>query len=611
MLVRIIIAYLFCFRVLAMEHQENYLTFIDTLVGGISGHINVEISQTEIKVSGPTNNILELKNKLFESMSSSENLARNLHYENNGEKKEFPRSSLAMESVSDGKAIIKNLLSSMIKDLCLDVDQLFNEEQGAKITNGRLCSRLLPSRCLRAYKSQCANLIDCFRGHSNEQIRDALDQQLELSPLEEGMDNENCVKDFIYLSPVDKQHHCMNVDLQAIYDKTHSFAYSITNKDNQTSTLIIDKVSLFSRIQALVNGDALLRLIQCEEKTIAFPMILPRENKADKRPTLHFFVIDTSSSISEQDMQVLKAKLKSVIRYIATENPDAQAQLVSFNSETQFGKHYSIKDNGLEKEIMALHSHGATRLYGTMFDLASHIRTKKLVQDYAIAITLFTDGSDNTSFSHTARDVEDNYTDLSQHINSITIGLGSVDSRLGTFAQSTGGHYYAIHEISDLELLLEQRLLLGRKQNFLSILISLEEELREITKVVQDQEEISMPPIAIQVESNAEIIIGQQKFANFDLSGAAPMTPSDHASLMKARVLDIANDNTKTIAARIEELGNLKKEVQHYFASHSVPMPIRRAAEVNIDEYLKALTDSKGSKINLQSAINTLSGIRR
>ncbi len=607
MIKKIIFSLLFCCGAMAMQHNPyDYRSFLETLTGTNNSNFNVEVKETQIIVHGSKAEISELKDKLAEALSSSTELAKNLHYELIATE-EIIETPFPLHTISAAKEFLHKLLKSTIDELALNLDTLFDEQQGALFDDGLISSRPLLPRHQKSYQGHCESLGDCFRGYSDEQIKQAWDENRELLPLDEVRQENSLAKECVYLSKKETD-YCLNIDLRSIFERTHCMAYCMQTE--QSAMLVIDKVLLFDRVRRLIDGDALLQLVRNEEeKTFALPIILPKKI-SDARRSLYFFVIDKSGSLRNV-IDHLKIKLEKLINYIGEKDPDALAQFVSFNDRTFIDEEVlGITDQRLITKIRTLQAVGSTRLFGTLRDVINHINNNKFHEKYNVTITLFTDGVNEDGGCFCSEDVTRALHNTKCQPHSITFGLGSVDPHLGNFATETGGHYYSIAVLDDLQSLLEQNSILVKKQNFVEVLMKIGEEIVGRGKITQNSSDILMPPLAFEVDDTSKFSIGNQDFNGFDHASVPLASCFEQARIMQAQVYDIANDETKTIKMRVNELNIFKEKVQAHFAG-SLVNPARSAALKTIDEYIALLNRrlKDNSPSNFRAALSTLSGI--
>lgn len=607
MIKKIIIFFLFCFSALAMEQsQENYRSFLATLVGNNDGAFKLEVNDTQIVVRGTPENIAKLKEELEESLSSSQKLSKNLHYRIVATE-EFTKPVFALHDLDEAKVFLGKIFENTIRELSLDLEKIFDEKEGAQFVKGQLCSRNFLARHTRTYKGYCDSLRECFSCYTNEEIKNAWDERKELAP-EEGVQQKNLIaEECIYLTSRDNK-PCINIDLQGIFERTHSLSYS-TYKEEE-AVLVIDKVKLFERLQKLIDGEALLRVIRNDEQCLALPILLPHQAKQnDNRKSLHLFVVDTSESLKNV-MTILQEKLEELVKYVALKDPGALAQLISFSSKTQFHEILPINSKVLTDKISNLKANGTTCLYDTLIKVLDMIKTDKLNKSYIITITLFTDGKDSAGCG-TSLGVNKAIKNIPKefHPHSITFGLGKVDPSLGEFTEQMGGNYYAIEALDDLERLLKQRMIVTKKQNFLEVFVSIGEDIKQKLRIPQHHSEIAMPPVATTVEPNTKIRINEQNYTDFKQALAPPASSADKIRIMHAQGYQIASDAEKSIATRIDELKKLKSNLVTYSSFPEDPACL--AATETIDEYISLLERHPldAHSANLNAALRTMSGM--
>lgn len=157
-------------------------------------------------------------------------------------------------------------------------------------------------------------------------------------------------------------------------------------------------------------------------------------------------VADKSSSISYTDMAKIKNVMVEFVNSLRYEVGD-KAEVLAFDDIVQQMCYYTNNSSLLVNGINNMSTDGMTALYNAIHD---GVRNASL-QGGARCVIAFTDGMDNMS-SYTANDVI-NYANTNQ-VPVYIIGVGSAVqyySELRNIAQSTGGRYWYIDDLYDLQ----------------------------------------------------------------------------------------------------------------------------------------------------------------
>lgn len=156
-------------------------------------------------------------------------------------------------------------------------------------------------------------------------------------------------------------------------------------------------------------------------------------------------VADKSSSISEYDMEKIKAVMTNFVNSLHYEVGD-KAEVLAFDSIVQQMCYYTDDNDLLVNGIRNMSADGLTAFYDAVYNGITHAA----LQGGARCVIAFTDGMDNRSL-HNAYDVIQ-YANTSQ-VPVYIIGVGSqVETYiLQDIASNTGGRYWHIDDLYDLE----------------------------------------------------------------------------------------------------------------------------------------------------------------
>lgn len=161
-------------------------------------------------------------------------------------------------------------------------------------------------------------------------------------------------------------------------------------------------------------------------------------------------VADKSDSISTTDMGKIKNVMKQFVNSLHYEVGD-RAEVLAFDTVVQQMCSYTNNASLLVNGIDNMSTDGMTALYDAIYDGTTHAA----LQGGARCVIAFTDGMDNRS-RHSVNEVI-SYANAKQ-VPVYIIGVGgSVEaSTLRTIAASTGGRYWYIDDLYDLEEIFNQ-----------------------------------------------------------------------------------------------------------------------------------------------------------
>ncbi len=161
-------------------------------------------------------------------------------------------------------------------------------------------------------------------------------------------------------------------------------------------------------------------------------------------------VADKSDSISLQDMEKIQSVMGQFVNQLHYELGD-QAEVLAFDSIVQQMCYYTSDTSLLVNGINSMSTDGRTALYNALYDGVTH----SALQGGARCVIAFTDGMDNES-TYTPQEII-SYAQT-QQVPIYIIGVGSQveASTLRTIAQSTGGRYWYIDDLYDLQAIFQQ-----------------------------------------------------------------------------------------------------------------------------------------------------------
>ena len=159
---------------------------------------------------------------------------------------------------------------------------------------------------------------------------------------------------------------------------------------------------------------------------------------------------DKSGSISSGDMGKIKSVMSDFVRQLNFSVGD-RAEILAFDDIVQQMCYYTNDVNLLLNGIRNMSTGGSTAFYDAVYDGV----TNSALQGGARCVVAFTDGMDNAS-QHSANEVV-NYA-ISKQVPVYIIGVGSgLDTQLlRSMAQQTGGQYWHIDDLYDLEVIFNQ-----------------------------------------------------------------------------------------------------------------------------------------------------------
>lgn len=154
---------------------------------------------------------------------------------------------------------------------------------------------------------------------------------------------------------------------------------------------------------------------------------------------------DKSDSISETDMEKIREVMTQFVGRLNYEVGD-KAEVLAFDSIVQQMCAFTDQEQLLRNGIANMSTDGATAFYNALYDGVSHA----LFQGGARCVIAFTDGMDNKSRYTPDQIIQ--YANESQ-VPIYIIGVGSsVDTyALKNIAESTGGRYWFIDDLNDME----------------------------------------------------------------------------------------------------------------------------------------------------------------
>lgn len=158
-------------------------------------------------------------------------------------------------------------------------------------------------------------------------------------------------------------------------------------------------------------------------------------------------VADKSDSMSS-DLSIMQSIMTQFVDALDYDLGD-RAELIAFDSFVMYMCTYTDDPALLKNGITNMTPFGMTALYDALYDAV----TDAGMQNGARCVIAFTDGLENSS-DHTANEVINLANQLSVPI--FIIGTNGMYSDYESIATSTGGYYWSINDISDMESLLDQ-----------------------------------------------------------------------------------------------------------------------------------------------------------
>ena len=156
-------------------------------------------------------------------------------------------------------------------------------------------------------------------------------------------------------------------------------------------------------------------------------------------------VADKSDSISESDMQKVKNVMIQFVSSLQFVNGD-QAEVLAFDTIVQQMCCYTDNVDLLINGINNMSTDGLTAFYDAVYDAVTYTA----LQGGARCVVAFTDGMDNSSIRSSQQLIQ--YAQAKQvPVYIIGVGGGVEEGTLRTIAQSTGGRYWYIDDLYDLE----------------------------------------------------------------------------------------------------------------------------------------------------------------
>lgn len=164
----------------------------------------------------------------------------------------------------------------------------------------------------------------------------------------------------------------------------------------------------------------------------------------DKNAALNISLIaDKSSSISYDDMDKIKRVLNDFVGNLQYDAGD-QAELIAIDDIARQMCTFTNDSQLLKNGISSMFPEGMTDLYEGMYQGVQHV----IYQDGAKCVIAFTDGEDTSDSGYSAQSVIDiaNMYEVPVYV----IGVGYGTTELETIAESTGGRYWNIDDLYDL-----------------------------------------------------------------------------------------------------------------------------------------------------------------
>jgi VWFA-related protein len=161
-------------------------------------------------------------------------------------------------------------------------------------------------------------------------------------------------------------------------------------------------------------------------------------------------VADKSDSISLSDMAKIQSVMSEFVNQLHYSVGD-KAELLAFDSIVQQMCYYTDDVDLLTRGIYNMSTDGLTAFYDAVYSGV----TNAALQGGARCVIAFTDGQDNRS-RYTAREVIQYANEKQVPVYIIGVGSGVEASTLRSIAQNTGGRYWYIDDLYDLEEIFNQ-----------------------------------------------------------------------------------------------------------------------------------------------------------
>jgi len=171
----------------------------------------------------------------------------------------------------------------------------------------------------------------------------------------------------------------------------------------------------------------------------------------DENEGLHIgLVADKSDSISEYNMEQIKTVMTEFVNKLDYANGD-KAELIAFDSIVQQMCYYTDDVNLLRNGINNMSTDGRTAFYDAVYNGITHAA----LQGGARCVVAFTDGMDNESY-YSASDVIAYAKEKQVPVYVIGVSYSVEENVLKNIAESTGGRYWFIEDLYDLEDIFNQ-----------------------------------------------------------------------------------------------------------------------------------------------------------
>jgi VWFA-related protein len=161
-------------------------------------------------------------------------------------------------------------------------------------------------------------------------------------------------------------------------------------------------------------------------------------------------VADKSDSISLSDMAKIQSVMTEFVNQLHYSVGD-KAELLAFDSIVQQMCYYTDDVDLLTRGIYNMSTDGLTAFYDAVYRGV----TNAALQGGARCVIAFTDGIDNRS-QHTAREVIQYANEKQVPVYIIGVGSAVEASTLRSMAQNTGGRYWYIDDLYDLQEIFDQ-----------------------------------------------------------------------------------------------------------------------------------------------------------
>lgn len=418
--------------------NDGWESFIETLLTGLNFDYELEITKDKVNIKADSNNIKAIQARLEKAFESpdifiqyfsikaldSEGKERKLTpAKQAAEAIAIPQAPTLEDSVKEGKARFKRLFGEhhSIGGVTLNVDDLFDEIQGARSENGLLYSKPVKgSRQAKAWKAFIEVLLPRFINVSTDDLRKIwLDENTHLPEAPESYDDEvleGTLQSFFKTITANGETRLV-FDYAGLQKEIFPPKFPIPiQEDNKSAkdgkpadraVISLSKPELQKKTQDIAHqianeeeASCLIRVYKKDGKPKANILFFTSEKGPKKTQRIHF-VIDESGSMANL-IAKLKKDILEMISQLRTLDKSIEVQITAFATTATSSRVFKITEaQAIEKFILDHPYIGyTTRLYDTIEDTIANIKKEAESEpniDHTVIAT--TDGADDRGYA--------------------------------------------------------------------------------------------------------------------------------------------------------------------------------------------------------------------